>query len=81
MSAREHDIVLFGATGFTGQLTAAHLARTHLAAGLRLALAGRDAAKLARVRSQLAAEVPAAKALPILVADAHDRAALDRVTA
>lgn len=80
-SQREHDIVLFGATGFTGKLTAGHLARTHLAGGLRLALAGRDRTKLEGVRDELAKETPAAKALPILIADAHDRAALDRVTA
>lgn len=81
MSARDHDIVLFGATGFTGRLTAAHLARTHLGAGLSLALAGRDRKKLEAVRDDLARETPAAKELPILVADAHDRAALDRVAA
>jgi short subunit dehydrogenase-like uncharacterized protein len=76
MSEREHDIVLFGATGFTGQLVAAHLARTHLGGGLRLALAGRDRGKLERVRSEVAKETPAAASLPILVADAHDAAAL-----
>lgn len=81
MSARDHDIVLFGATGFTGRLAAAHLARTHLAAGLRLALAGRDARKLEAVRAELAAETPAAADLPLLIADAHDRPALDRVAA
>lgn len=81
MSARDHDIVLFGATGFTGRLTAGHLARTHLGAGLRLALAGRDRKKLEGIRDELAKETPAAKDLPILVADAHDRAALDRVAA
>lgn len=75
----EHDIVLFGATGFTGRLTAGHLARTHLASGLRLALAGRDRKKLEGIREEIAKETPAAKDLPILIADAHDRAALDRV--
>ncbi len=74
--SREHDIVLFGATGFTGRLTAAHLVTTHLASGLRLALAGRDRKKLEGVRDELAASVPAARELPILVADAHDAAAL-----
>jgi len=81
MTAREHDIVLFGATGFTGRLTALHLVRSHLAGGLRLALAGRDRGKLESIRAELASETPAAKDLPILLADAHDRAALDRVAA
>lgn len=79
MSARDLDIVLFGATGFTGRLTAGHLVRTHLGQGLRLALAGRDLKKLEAVRAELAREVPDAAALPILVADAHDRDALDRI--
>ncbi|MFD0820888.1 saccharopine dehydrogenase, partial [Micromonospora zhanjiangensis] len=43
---REYDVVLFGATGFTGGLTARYLAG-HAPAGLRWALAGRDPARLA----------------------------------
>ena len=49
---RDFDIVLFGATGFTGQLTADYLAR-HAPAGLRWALAGRNQAKLEAVRDTL----------------------------
>ena len=45
MAERDHDIVLFGATGFTGALTAEYLAR-HAPDGLRWALAGRNRAKL-----------------------------------
>jgi len=76
---REYDIVLFGATGFTGRLTAAHLVSTHLAGGLRLALAGRDPKKLEGVRAELAATTPAASELPILLADAHDEVALGEI--
>ena len=39
---REHEIVVYGATGFTGRLTAEYLARN--APGLRWALAGRNRA-------------------------------------
>ncbi|GAB4212749.1 MAG: saccharopine dehydrogenase NADP-binding domain-containing protein [Sandaracinaceae bacterium] len=78
-SNRDLDVVLFGATGFTGRLVAAHLARAHLGQGLRLALAGRDRAKLERVRDDLVQETPVAKDLPILVADAHDSVALAEV--
>ncbi|MGC1210090.1 MAG: saccharopine dehydrogenase, partial [Micromonospora sp.] len=46
---RPYDLVLFGATGFTGGLTAEYLAR-HAPAGLRWALAGLNPAKLAGVR-------------------------------
>ena len=50
---REFDIVLFGATGFTGALTAEYLAR-NAPAGLRWALAGRSPQKLEKVRADLA---------------------------
>lgn len=49
---RELDLVLLGATGFTGRLTAEYLAR-HAPVGLRWALAGRNAAKLEDVRDKL----------------------------
>lgn len=77
---RDHDIVLFGATGFTGGLTAEYLLR-HGPAGLRWALAGRNAEKLEAVRSRLAAIDPAAADLPLLHADATDAASLADVAA
>ena len=49
---RQHDLVLVGATGFVGRLTAEHLART-APAGLRVALAGRSRDKLERLRADL----------------------------
>ena len=49
---REFDIVLYGATGFTGQLVAAYLAR-HAPSDLRIALAGRSAGKLAAVHEAI----------------------------
>ncbi|WP_035845112.1 saccharopine dehydrogenase family protein [Kitasatospora azatica] len=72
---RSYDLVLFGATGFTGRLTAEYLART-VPEGCRWALAGRNPQKLAEVRRQLAAEHPDLAELPLLTADAADRAAL-----
>ncbi|MER5969035.1 saccharopine dehydrogenase NADP-binding domain-containing protein [Streptomyces sp. NPDC002055] len=75
---RAHDIVLFGATGFTGGLTAEYLAR-HAPAGCRWALAGRSTAKLERLRDRLAAVNPACAGLPLLRADAGDPAALRAV--
>ena len=67
-TARAHDLVLFGATGYTGRLVAERLA--HAGGALRWALAGRDRARLEQVRAELAKEVPACAALPILVGDA-----------
>lgn len=79
-NAREHDVVIFGATGFTGGLTAEYLLR-HAPAGLRWALAGRNAEKLEAVRSRLAAIDPAAADLPLLHADSTDPASLADVAA
>ncbi|MEU1754206.1 saccharopine dehydrogenase NADP-binding domain-containing protein [Micromonospora matsumotoense] len=72
---RPYDIVLFGATGFTGGLTAEYLAR-HAPAGLRWALAGRNPAKLAAVRGRLAAIDPGLAGLPLLTADVTDPGSL-----
>lgn len=72
---RPYDIVLFGATGFTGGLTADYLAR-HAPAGLRWALAGRNPAKLAAVRGRLAAIDPGLAGLPLLTADVTDPGSL-----
>jgi short subunit dehydrogenase-like uncharacterized protein len=75
---REHDIVLFGATGFTGALTADYLAR-NAPQETRWALAGRSRQKLEQVRSRLA-EIDARHAeLPLLQADSKDDASLRAV--
>ncbi|HEX6246935.1 MAG TPA: saccharopine dehydrogenase NADP-binding domain-containing protein [Nocardioidaceae bacterium] len=75
-TTRDHDIVLLGATGFTGALTAEYLAR-HAPADCRWALAGRDLTRLEAVRDTLAGIDPELKNLPLLVADVTDRASLD----
>ncbi|MEV0807096.1 saccharopine dehydrogenase NADP-binding domain-containing protein [Micromonospora sp. NPDC050200] len=75
---RPYDLVLFGATGFTGGLTAEYLAR-HAPAELRWAIAGRNPAKLAAVRDRLADIVPALAELPLLTADVTDAASLRAV--
>lgn len=77
--SRAHDVVLFGATGFTGALVAEYLARHYGASDVRIALAGRDRAKLERVRESLRPIHPAAAEWPILVADARDEAALGAI--
>src|SRR3954454_24216436 len=72
MADREHDIVLFGATGFTGALTAEYLAG-HAPDGLRWALAGRNRAKLDELSERLGIDVP------LLHADVGDEASLRSV--
>lgn len=70
---KEFDLVVFGATGFTGQQAAAYIAETTeadpAASGLRWAIAGRNAEKLESVRASLGA---AFAELPLIVADALD---------
>ncbi|MFM7519174.1 MAG: saccharopine dehydrogenase family protein [Planctomycetota bacterium] len=73
---REFDIVVHGASGFVGRLVAGHLAR-YAPAGVRIALSGRSAEKVAAVRATL----PGAADWPIVVADAADAAALRALAA
>ncbi|MGW1770803.1 saccharopine dehydrogenase family protein [Streptomyces sp. NPDC002104] len=77
---REYDLVLFGATGFVGALTAEYLA-AHAPADCRWALAGRDLAKLERLRERLTALDPRCAELPLLRADAQDAAATRELAA
>ncbi len=81
MADRRYDLVLFGATGFTGRLVAEYLARHAAGTSLAWALGGRNAAKLERVRAELAAIDAACAELPIVEADALDAAAMARVVA
>ena len=68
---RDLDIVLFGATGFTGELVADYLAQ-HAPDGCRWALAGRNQSKLMAVRGRLAQRDESLAKLPLLHADATD---------
>lgn len=75
---RKYDIVLFGATGFTGQLTAQYLAANG-GDTLSWALAGRNRAKLEQVRAQLAEAHPACAQLELLTAEASDAESLGTI--
>ncbi|HYO85683.1 MAG TPA: saccharopine dehydrogenase NADP-binding domain-containing protein [Dermatophilaceae bacterium] len=66
--ARDFDLVLFGATGFVGRLTARELART-CPPGLRVGVAGRDRARVEAVRDDLG---PAAAGWSVFVTEATD---------
>ncbi len=73
MSSSKFDIVVYGATGFTGQLVAEYLAAHYKGDGnLKWAMAGRSKDKLAAVRDAIGA--PAVT--PLIVADASDPASL-----
>ena len=71
-SARDLDVVVFGATGFVGKLLAADLAE-HAPDGVRVGLAGRSAQRLEQVRSDLPAR---AAEWPLVLADVGNPASL-----
>ena len=76
---RTHDLVVFGATSFVGQILARYLYKEFgLRGRLRWAIAGRSQAKLEELRRSLG---PGAAKLPIVVADAADDAALRELCA
>ncbi|MFJ6462870.1 saccharopine dehydrogenase family protein [Streptomyces sp. NPDC091387] len=72
---RPYDVVLFGATGFVGVLTAEYLA-AHAPDGCRWALAGRNRAKLEQLRNHLTSVDPGCADIPLLHADADDAGSL-----
>jgi short subunit dehydrogenase-like uncharacterized protein len=71
------DIVLYGATGFVGRLTAAYLAE-HAGPDVRIGLAGRSELRLAALRRQLP---HTAANWPLIEADAEDPASLAELAA
>jgi short subunit dehydrogenase-like uncharacterized protein len=80
MALRSFDVLLWGATGYTGRLVAEYLARHHGVGGtLRWAIGGRSRDKLERVRASLEAVSARAGELPIVLGDGADRASLDRL--
>jgi short subunit dehydrogenase-like uncharacterized protein len=77
---RAHDIVLFGATGFVGKLTAEYLA-AHAPADCRWAIAGRSLDKLERLRERLASINPDCARLPLIRAEVDDTESLRELAA
>jgi short subunit dehydrogenase-like uncharacterized protein len=72
MTARDYDIVLYGATGFVGSRAAEYLARHPDRDRLRWAIAGRDRGKLEAVKARLGGA-----GMDVLTADSADRPAVD----
>ncbi len=73
-ASREFDIIVYGATGYTGRLVAEYL--TTRAGTPTWAMAGRDLLKLAAVRDEIGAPADT----PLIVADASDPASIDAMT-
>ena len=85
--SKSFDIVLWGATGYTGQLVADYLAR-NADSSVRWAIAGRNQEKLEKLRESLTTSAssrqtvsPTAATLPILIGDSQDQASLDAIVA
>jgi short subunit dehydrogenase-like uncharacterized protein len=79
MAKHEFDLVVWGASGFTGHLVTEYLCQTYGTGGeLRWAIAGRNREKLEQVREEC---LPRArrKSLPVLIADSGDPASLARL--
>lgn len=72
-SSRTYDVIIWGASGFTGRLVAQYLHNTYGSNGvLKWAMAGRNMEKLERVRTKVADS-----SVPLIVADSNDRASLE----
>ena len=69
---RPFDIVVYGATGYTGRLVAEYLAHHYQGAGPKWAMAGRSADKLAEVRDAIGAPADT----PLIVANSDDPASM-----
>lgn len=69
---RPFDIVVYGATGYTGRLVAEYLVQHYKGTGPKWAMAGRSADKLAEVRDLIGAPADT----PLIVADSEDAASM-----
>ena len=76
MTNKDFDIVIHGASGFTGRLVAEYMAARQVsggnAGGIRWAMGGRSATKLAAVRDEIGAPADT----PLVVTDVQDPASL-----
>ena len=70
---RELDIIIWGASSFTGQLVTEYLFNRYGSSKIKWAIAGRNLDKLEKVRSQVAHEK-----IPIFIADSFDKESLSK---
>jgi len=80
--ARPFDVVVFGASGFTGRLVCEHLLKRYSGGSVRWAMAGRSRDKLEQTKLALVKEQGCSGVddVPILIADTNDAASLDAMT-
>ena len=71
---RKFDIIIWGASSFTGKLVTEYLFNKFGSSKIKWAIAGRDLGKLKKVRSQVAD-----KNIPIFIADSFDKESLLKI--
>ena len=78
----EYDLVIMGATGFTGKLVVEYLIENYGVENEEFtwAIAGRDKNKLERLRSSFKYINSNSNKIPRLVVDSHDTNSLDKMT-
>ena len=80
MASKKYDLIIFGASGFTGQFVVDHVANLAEEEGLTWAVAGRTKPKLLKVLSE--ASVRTGKKLseiPMIIADTESISSLERM--
>jgi len=75
-TSRDYDIIVFGATGFTGQLVCEYFAKS-TPENLKWAIAGRGKEKLESIRTNLTKINPSLEKLELIIADVKDQESID----
>lgn len=72
---RQFDVVVYGCTGFTGNLVAEYVQKNYAGSSLKWAIAGRNEAKLLSLKSKLGLSSD----VGIFIADSDDQASIDKL--
>jgi hypothetical protein len=80
LQGRDYDLILYGATGFTGEMAAKYLAKNY-GNKVNWAIAGRRKDALMTLRAELVRINPALDNLPIILADSQDERSIDNMAA
>merc|ERR1712142_889119 len=77
MTAKQYDVVVFGATGYTGQFVAEEMAVISGIRGITFAIAGRSEAKLSKSIEMVKTNTGLAlDTIPTIIADVSDENSL-----
>ena len=80
MSSKKYDLVVFGASGFTGQFVVDEVSRVAEVENLEWAIAGRNMAKLQKVLSEASKRTGKdLSEIPIIIADTSSKSSLEEM--